>query len=197
MQNAEVSNPKDQAVVSFHNSEAFDFTPVMGCMFDGRPVNGASGAPGIQAGETKVMPYHIGWQLARNLAKRVFNTSQAASVDQQGIPTGVPVWNPDKLNELAQTYIKELYVDARPVTMSETDKLMARMAELEKFKETIEAKQETPPQPPMDNDHVAPGAEKFPEAKVYLDKQEVISELEKRAIKFDRRQNKANLEKLL
>src|SRR4051812_21752532 len=100
----EVSNPNDLKVVSFHNATAFDFTSDLGCMFDGRPVNGKSGAPGIQAGETIVLPYHVGQRLAVNLAKRVLNPSPA-SVSDTGVPTGTPIWNPDTLMELAKSYI--------------------------------------------------------------------------------------------
>lgn len=189
MANPVVYNPKDDVVVSFHNSTSFDFTPEMGCMFDGRAVNGINGAPGIQAGEIKLMPYHIGHRLSVNLAKRIFNTSQAATVDAQGIPTGVAVWSETKLNELAETFVKEQYADAKPVALSETDKLMAKMKELETFiKENVPVKEsvaeEVKTETPTDS-------------KVYLDKQEVIAELTKRNIKFDARQNKSNLEKLL
>lgn len=191
MQNAPVSNPKDDIVVSFHNNTEFGFTPDMGCMYDGRPINGATGAPGIDAGEKKMLPYHIGWRLARNLAKRVFNTSPAATVDPQGIPTGVAVWNPDKLEELAKTFIHEEYSDAKPVAQSETDKLMAKVAELEKFvNEKLNTKAEVTEQPKVVEEALS-------QPKVYLDKQEVIAELDKRGIKYDKRQNKDNLQKLL
>lgn len=193
MQQAQVSNPNDFKVVSFHNKESFVFTPEMGCMYDGRPINGIHGSPGIDAGETITLPYHIGKLLAKNLAKRVFNTSPAATVDPAGIPTGVPVWNETKLQELADTYITELYSEAKPIAQSETDRLMAKVEEYKKMVDTllsvtpkIEEKVET-------TEKVV--ATESP--KVFADKQEVIAELEKRGIKFDRRANKANLEKLL
>src|SRR5262245_7506225 len=98
--NEQVSNPNDFKVVSFHNTTEFGFTPEMGCMFDGRTINGPSGAPGIQAGEKMTLPYHIGQRLAINLAKRVLNTSVAATVDKAGIPTGEPIWSESRLQEL-------------------------------------------------------------------------------------------------
>lgn len=211
MDNPIVSNPNDHKVVSFHNSTVFDFTPEMGCMYDGRAINSATGAPGIQAGETKMLPYHVGNRLAINLAKRVLNTSPAATVDKAGIPTGEPIWSEARLNELAATYIKELYTEERPIAQSQTDLLMAKVEALSKMVETLsgkEVKAEVPPQPPIDNAHVVEGAEKFPEPvkvenpqpavpKVYMDKQEVIAELEKRQITHDKRKSKADLEKLL
>ena len=39
-----VSNPNDFKVVEFINSTDFNFTPEMGCMYDGRPIFGISGS---------------------------------------------------------------------------------------------------------------------------------------------------------
>lgn len=199
---APVSNPNDFKVVSFHNIEAFDFTPDLGCMYDGRAINGASGAPGIQAGEKTVLPYHIGHRLAVNLAKRVFNTSAPATIDPAGIPTGVPIWNEAKLEEQKNKYIADLYTEAKPVAQSETDKLMEKVEEYKKMVDVllakgapVEEKEEVKVEAPVvSNPQVEPKVEA---PKVYLDKQEVIAELEKREIKFDRRQTKEKLEKLL
>lgn len=206
MQNAPVSNPNDFKVVSFHNSEDFGFTPEMGCMYDGRAINGKNGSPGIDAGETVILPYHVGHLLAKNLAKRVLNTSPAATVDAAGIPTGVPIWNPTKLQELANSYIKELYTEEKAAAPSEVDKLMAKV---EEYKKLVEDKLgPLPVHAPSDVVEAAVTGEKTEkvsqpavnvEAKVltFQDKQEVIAELEKRGIKFDRRASKATLEKLL
>jgi len=206
MENA-VSNPKDYVVVTFHNNVDFGFTPEMGCMYDGRPIHGRNGLPGLEPGETKLLPYHVGRRLAINLAKRIFNTSAPATVDPAGIPTGVPIWNEKKLQDLADTFIKEEYSDAKPAQLSETDKLMAKVAELEKFvKDNVLSKPEAPVIPPVAAPEVvkapeipvAPTAPAAPSAPVvYQDKKEVIAELEKRGIKFDRRSKKADLEKLL
>lgn len=182
----QVSNPNDFKVVSFHNSNDFGFTPDMGCMYDGRPINGKNGSPGIDAGETIVLPYHIGRQLSINLAKRVFNTSQSATVDPAGIPTGVPIWNETKLQDLADSYLSDLYTEEKPVAQSETDKLMQKVEEykamVDKLLPTVEAEKPV---------------EVVSEATQFADKQEVLEELEKREIKHDKRANKAALEKLL
>jgi hypothetical protein len=196
MQNAQVSNPNDFKVVSFHNSELFGFTSEMGCMYDGRPINGKSGM-GIEAGETLILPYHVGHLLSRNLAKRVLNTSEAATVDQKGVPTGVPIWSQQRLDELANSFIKELYAEEKPAGMSETDKLMAKVEEYRKLVEEklgsltpkVEVKStegaQTVVMPPLNN------------VLNFQDKQEVITELEKRGIKHDKRSKKVDLEKLL
>jgi len=186
---AEVSNPKDFQVVSFHNKESFGFTPEMGCMYDGRPINGVHGSPGIDAGEVITLPYHIGHLLAKNLAKRVFNISPAATVDPAGIPTGVPIWNESKLQDLADTYITELYSEAKPIAVSETDKLMAKVEEYKTMVDKL--LNNTPTAVP--NGVADPAVNKV----IFADKQEVLAELEKRGIKHDKRQNKETLEKLL
>src|SRR6185369_11789782 len=140
MENAVVSNPNDYKVVSFHNSTEFGFTPEMGCMYDGRAVNGAKGSPGIDAGETVVLPYHIGHQLATNLAKRVLNTSPAATVDQKGVPTGVPIWSAERLEQEKNKFLTDLYTEEKPVAESQTDLLMAKVEEYRKMTEELLAK---------------------------------------------------------
>ena len=86
--NEKVTNPNDFKVVSFHNLTDFGFTPDMACMYDGRPIHGPKGGPGISAGETVTVPYHVGKQLSINLAK-VALTKTAPAVDPAGVPTGV------------------------------------------------------------------------------------------------------------
>jgi len=186
------NNPDDYKVVTFHNATDFGFTPEMGCMYDGRGINGLKGSPGIDAGEKIVLPYHIGWRLAINLAKRVLNTSPAATVDEKGIPTGVPIWSETKLMELAKSYVTDLYTEAKPVAQTETDKLMAKVEEYKAMVDKLLPKVEEKPVEIAVETPVVPTT-----PKVYLDKQEVIAELEKRGLKFDRRQTKSNLEKLI
>ena len=185
-----VSNPNDFKVVSFHNSTSFGFTPEMGCMYDGRPINGKNGSPGIDPGETVILPYYVGQQLAINLAKRVLNTSQAATVDAVGVPTGVPIWSKERLEQEKNKFLTELYTEDKPVMQSETDKLMAKVEEYKSMVEKLLPKAEV-------ETVVEKPTEVKTETKVYQDKQEVIAELEKRGIKFDRRQSKENLVKLL
>lgn len=193
MNNPVVVNPNDYKVVSFHNSTGFGFTPEMGCMFDGRAINGKNGSPGIDPGETVILPYHIGHRLAINLAKRVLNTSPSATVDKAGIPTGEPIWSEARLNELALSYVKDVYTESKPAAQSETDKLMAKVEEYKKMTETLLAKVggELPKveASPTQTEPTSPVA--------FQDKQEVIAELEKRGVVHDKRKNKAELEKLL
>lgn len=198
MNNPIISNPNDHKVVQFHNSTDFTFTPEMGCMFDGRPISGITGAPGINAGESLTLPYHIAHQLALNLAKYV-GTRNAPSVDPAGIPTGVPLWDDTALQARKNSYLTDLYTEERPAQESETDRLMAKVEEYKKMVDLlVESKTEEAPIP---EEPVLPEPEeveeKAPEAVVFQDKQDVIAELDKRGIKHDKRKNVAELSKLL
>jgi len=188
MANPEVSNPNDFKVVTFKNNSHFDFTPALGCMYDGRPIFGTTGES-IKVGESVVLPYHVGNLVAKNLAKAVIN-GQAPAKDEAGIPTGVPLWSEDSLEEMKQSFLTEMYTEEKPTTMSETDKLMAKVEEYKSMVDKLVPKSE------MDKVEGAP--QESPEAPVtYSDKSEVIAELEKRGIAFNARLSKANLEKLL
>lgn len=196
LNNAPVSNPNDFKVVSFHNSTDFGFTPEMGCMYDGRAINGKNGSPGIDAGETLVLPYHIGHQLALNLAK-IAIVKTAPSVDPAGIPTGVPLWDKTRLEGLKNSYLKDLYSEEKPVAMSQTDLLMQKVEEYKKIVDTLIADKKSIVEPGVTTSDLTVESTQVVSPTVFQDKQEVIAELTKRGVKFDARQNKANLEKLL
>ena len=185
MANPEVSNPNDFKVVTFKNDSNFDFTPALGCMYDSRPIFGATGAS-VKVGESVVLPYHVGNLIAKNLAKAVLN-GQAPAKDEAGIPTGVPLWSEDGLQKLQQSYLTEMYTEEKPTAMSETDRLMAKVEEYKSMVDKLIPTSEAEGSP-----------QESPEApKVYSDKSEVIAELNKRKITFNARLSKDNLEKLL
>lgn len=186
MNNQKVSDPNEYKVIDFTNHEDFGFTPEMGCMYDGRPIFGITGAPSINPGESIKLPYYVAQRLATNLAKVVM-TRRAPAVDPAGIPTGVPLWNTDGLEKLKNSYLTELYIEEKPTARTETDILMAKVEALNKMVEgLVTAKApETPSSAVIDT------------KTGYQDKAEVIAELTKRGIKFDARQNKDNLTKLL
>lgn len=207
--NEKVTNPNDFKVVDFHNPTDFTFTPEMGCMYDGRPIFGITGAPGINAGESMKLPYHIGHQLALNLAKAVM-VRKAPATDPAGIPTGVPLWDSVAIEKMKNSFLTDLYVEDKPIAVSETDRLMAKVEELKRFVEENVKPNEPAPLPaepvkPVDPNEgnvpadLPPELPKTEDAKVvvFQDKQEVIVELEKRGIKHDKRKNKSELEKLL
>lgn len=203
MNNPVVSNPKDFSVVEFFNSTNFDFTPELGCMYDSRPLF-------VGSGERKQFPYHIGQRLAMNLAKAVLIKGAPLHDPNARDPVGKPLWGEEGARQLANSFIRELYMEDRPVAQNETDRLMAKVEALERlFAEKQKVTPSDAPKEPvmtveelMKKDFSGKTAEPVNEsvkvkAKVYLDKAEVIAELIKRSVKFDARQNKANLEKLL
>lgn len=182
------SNPKDFQVVEFFNSTDFDFTPELGAMYDSRPLF-------VGSGEKRQFPYHIGHRLAVNLAKAVLIKGAPNHNPGDNNPVGAPLWSDEKVKSLEDSFITELYTDAKPIAQTETDRLMQRVAELEKLmtgkKEEVKTAvpvSELTPKESLQGDNTQ---------KVYQDKAEVILELEKRQIKFDRRQSKENLLKLL
>jgi len=191
------SNPNDFKVVKFTNSTDFTFTPEMGCMFDGRPISGISGEAGIKAGESMTLPYHVGNRLATNLAK-VVKVKRAPIKDEENNPLGKPLWSDEDLEALKKSFLTDLYTEERPVIVTETDRLMAKVEEykamvdaLMKKEGTIEEKKENTVETTDASTQDAPSP------RVFADKQEVLAELESRGIKHDKRASKANLEELL
>ena len=200
MDNPNATNPNDFKVVSFTNKADFTFTPEMGCMYDGRPISGITGAPGINAGESMTLPYKIGHRLAINLAK-VVKLRKAPIADEANNPVGRVLWSDEDLEKLKNTFLTELYVEQKPVMMSETDRLMAKVEEYKKMVEQLLPQQPTQTTPNVqhtENVVVSDAVVSSTGGSTgYADKSDVIKELEVRNIKFDRRQSKANLEKLL
>lgn len=188
MLNPQTSNPNDFKVVEFVNSTNFDFTTDMGCMYDGRPIFGMSGFAGIKAGERLSLPYHIGQQLAVNLAKQSLIRVAPAHDPKDVNPTGTALWADESLESLKNSFLTDLYTNEKPVAMSETDKLIAQVAELNKL-----VRENLPNVPTKTED----GEETDEIASNYKDKAEVIAELKKRGISYDARAGKASLEKLL
>lgn len=188
MDNERKVDPNDFKVVELHNSTDFDFTPELGAMFDGRPLF-------VGKGENRQYPYHVGHRLAENLAKAVMVKGAPAHDPTVANPTGSALWDEPKLESLKNSFLTELYTEEKPIAMSETDKLMQRVAELENlFKKDKSTNDEAPAVDLVPSNPEAP-AEKT--AHVYQDKQEVIAELEARGITHDKRATKDKLEELL
>lgn len=213
MQNEGIKNdPKDTQVVSFRNGTDFGFTPEMGCMFDGRAINGNQGGPGINAGESMILPYHVAHRLATNLAK-IVKLRRAPAQDMSAVGLAVvakPLWSDEDLEALKNSYLTQMYTEVKPVQQSQTELLMARVEEYRKMVEQLLPKPIEAPVTPVVapvvdvvqpvNGVAEPAVVPTPVAvtpQVFADKQDVIAELEKRGIKHDKRQNKDNLIKLL
>ncbi len=190
-------DPNAFKVVSFTNKTDFTFTPEMGCMYDGRPISGITGAPGINGGESMTLPYYVGHRLATNLAK-IVKLRRAPIQDEANNPVGKPLWSDEDLENLKNSFLTELYSEQRPVMMTETDRLMAQVEEYKKMVEQIlPRKIEESPIVQETVAPVVPEASKVETEQVFADKQDVITELEKRGVKVDRRMTKEKLEKLL
>ncbi len=189
MNPTKVVDPNDFKVVEFHNSTDFDFTPELGAMFDGRALF-------VSAGERRQFPYHIGHRLAVNLAKAVMIKGAPKHNPNDLNPTGHALWDDVGLEKTAKSFLTNLYEEERPVAVTETDRLMARVADLEKaFKTKAPEAQTIPSAGEVRTEEATKVADSEP--KVYADKAEIIAELEKRGIAHNKRMSKAELQKLL
>lgn len=214
MNNPVHNNPNDYKVVKFFNNTNFDFVHDMGCMYNSVPISGVKGVLGIASGEEMTLPYHVGNRLAVNLAKMVMVKSDDGKppLDRQGNPMVAVIWSEEKLVESAKSFLTELYTESKPLAMSETDKLMAKVEEYKKMVEkvvgpigdtpkgsVVEAPAIKGEETPNTRGAVeeAQGLATTTDGSSYKDKAEVIAELTKRGIPHDKRKNKAELEKLL
>lgn len=187
--NQPISNPNDFKVVDFVNNTDFDFTPAMGSMYDSRPIFGMTGIAGIAAGERISLPYHIGHQLALNLAKQCLIRKALPHDPKDANPTGTPLWNEEGIEIMKNSFLTELYTNEKPVAMSETDKLMAQVAELNKLvRDNL---------PNMKKDSDENVTVETAGSSIYKDKAEVIAALKAKGITYNARDSKATLEKLL
>lgn len=198
MDNPIVSNPNDFKVVEFHNSTDFTFTPEMGCMYDGRPISGITGAPGINGGETITLPYHIAHRLAENLAKYVMirGSNNVPTLDAQGNPIVAAIWDTAKMEQMKNSYITEMYSEAKPIAQTETDRLMAKVEEYKQMVDKL-LDQKAPEAPVLAVVPVTDSVTIKPVATVFQDKSDVIKELERLNIVHNKRSNQSTLEALL
>jgi len=210
---AEQNIANDYKVVSFRNAESFDFTHEMGCMYDGRPVTGSEGVLGLRVGETKMLPFHVGFLIARNLAKQALmrKSGDRKQLDAHGHPIVAAIWDDAALENLARSYITEMYSEDRAAPKSETDVLFDRIQALEelinKQSGNKEAAEVVPgaPQASVVASSTAEAVTTTPEApkapgevvSSFQDKAQVLAELVKRNIPHNKRESQVELEKLL
>jgi len=170
----------DSKVVKFKNISNFDFTPVLGSMFNSRPIFGKTKAGCIEIGEELYFPYHIGRRLSINLAKQMLVREIPAPEYGKGDPAqqgSSASFGDEQVNALVSKILISEYQEEKAIKESETDILMRKFEELNKQVSELKAEKVSP--------------------EGFKDKQEVIAELEKRGITHDKRKNKAELEKLL
>lgn len=168
----------DFKVVKLRNIADFDFTPALGAMFNGRPIFGKAKEGCIEVGEELFFPYHIGRRLAINLAKQMLIRKIPASEYGKGDPSqsSASFTSEHVDNLVKQIFISE-YQEEKAAKESETDILMRKFEELNKQVTELKSTKVS--------------------STGYQDKSEVIVELEKRGITFDKRKSKAELEKLI
>lgn len=197
MENPIIKDPHSAEILEFYNSTDFDFTPELGAMFDGVGYQ-------VDSGMKRQFPYHIAMRLAENLAKAVLIKGAPLHDPNANNPTGKALWGEEGMKKLAAGFITTLYSEAAPIQQTELQRLHAKVAELDRLMQekrkdvpvdTLKGEVKSVSQ--LVNDVPVEPIKTTETPKVYLDKQEVITELEKRGIKFDRRQNKENLMKLL
>jgi len=178
MDNIQAEN--DVKVVTFRNISTFDFTPALGAMFNSRPIFGKAKVGCIGIGEELFFPYHIGRRLAINLAKAMLVALIPAPEYGKGDPAQQGTkssFGDEEVNKLVNSILISEYKEKAPIQESETEKLLKKFEELNKTVEELKGKNITP--------------------EGFKDKAQVIAELEKKGITFDRRKSKADLEKLL
>lgn len=163
----------EHKICTFKNISDFDFTPELGAMFGGRPYF-------VKSGEELLAPEPIAWRLAVNLAKAMLvKAMPAPDLGKGDDKSTLGAFSEEKVEELVAKIIPQSYVEDKPKALTEDDKMHEKIKELMSWKESME----------KDSKEVSLGG--------FADKQEVIDELEKRGIKFDRRKSKKELEKLI
>lgn len=162
-------------VVRFENISDFDFTGELGARYGGKDYP-------VKAGEAKLFPFVLADHLATHLARAILIKKAPIRTEKEldGKGKDTPLWDDTVIADLKKKILVEVYEEERKAPLSESDIMSQKVAALN----------EVTKDPELDTQEDA-------NVLGYQDKSEVIKELEKRNIKFDARQSKANLEKLL
>lgn len=160
----------DELVIcTIKNIADFDFTAALGAMYNGRSYL-------LKAGETLVAPEPAAYRMAVNLAKAMLikkcpPPTIGTGDDRQTLGS----FTDEDIEKIIPLIIIDTTREEAAPKLDESARIAARIDELNKRLNEME--------------NVPAGA--------VGGKAEVIAELEKKGIKFDRRQSKAALEKLL
>lgn len=214
MNEAELKAQRDAArIVRIVNPFDFDYTHAWG----GIPYT-------LPVGKPLLFPFPLGDHLATHLARQALIRKaplrDEAEVDGKGKDR--PLWSDESINELKAKIMTEEYTEEIAPVVSETEIMRRKIEELNKafsdlraeigdkqeddmtpkeLQVAIESQEdvvtdpetpETPQDPPSD-----PNATEGEDSITFMDKKDVVDELNKRGIKFDARKGKAELEKLL
>lgn len=178
-------NENDLKIVRVTNISDFDFTGELGARYNGRDFV-------IQAGKSLLVPFAVGNHLATHLARQIVIQKSPIRDESEinGKGSDRPLWNDSTIDELRKKIMVDVYEEEVQVQESDADKLARRVEELNKLSEedddvlnvdTLEIKPTDPEKSGV----------------IYKDKAQIIAELKKREVKFNARDTKANLEKLL
>lgn len=176
-------------VVRITNISNFDFTGELGARYHGRDFE-------IRAGKSLLAPYPVGKHLAKHLARQILMKKapirDAKETDGKG--SDRPLWDDKIIGDLMGKIMTEMYAEEKPAVLTEDEKMVQKVAELNKVEREVEREQSGGNAPFSET----PTDEVTGDIKtVYKDKSQVIEALVKRGIKFNARANRASLEELL
>lgn len=180
-------NENDLKIVRITNISDFDFTGELGARYGGRDFF-------VPAGGSLLAPLTVGDHLATHLARQIMLKKapirDESEVDGKG--SDRPLWNEQSIEELKKKILAEVYEEEKPKEISKEEMLAKKVEELNKvIAPTIEEADGN-----IDASGIIPTDSTTSEI-TYKDKAQVIAELTKREVKFNARDSKANLEKLL
>lgn len=176
----------DLKIVRITNISNFDFTGDLGARYGGRDFF-------VPAGGSLLAPFTVGDHLATHLARaiKLKNAPIRDAKETDGKGSDRPLWDDASLQELKAKIMKDVYEEEKVNPISEADRMALKIAELNKVVPKDEEQGGN-----ADASNIVPmgtGSEVI----AYKDKAEVIAELTKREIKFNARDSKDKLEKLL
>lgn len=176
-------------VVRVTNISNFDFTGELGARYHGRDFE-------IRKGKSLLAPYPVGKHLAKHLARQILLKKAPIrdGKETDGKGTDRPLWDDKIIGELIAKIMTEAYTEEKPEAVSETDKMVEKVRQLNKSEKEVEREQSGGNAPFNGTVDENPGTAG---EITYKDKSQVIAELAKRGIKFNARDTRANLESLL
>lgn len=177
-------NQSDYKIVRITNISDFDFTGDLGARFGNTDFS-------IPTGESLLVPLTVGDHLATHLARQILirkaPTRDANQIDGRG--SDRPLWDDAIIGELKSKIMVDVYEEERKNPQSETERLAAKVAELNKVVAPEVGGN-------VDASTVVPVDESHSEI-AYKDKAQIISELKTKGVSFDARASKDKLAELL
>jgi hypothetical protein len=169
-------NDKQHKIVRITNIADFDFTSEMGSRYDQTDFF-------VPAGKSLLVPYMVGDHLATHLARQIIMRKSKV-----GETSDRPLWDENLLEEVKRKILVDVYEEEPEEVLSEGQMLAKKVSDLNKniLDETT-----------LDASKIIATESNEGDIVAYKDKAQVIAELNKRGVKFNARETKLNLEKLL